>query len=573
MIKISGYSIGKEIGSGGMATVYEGVQDSLNRAVAIKVMRQQLADNQEVTERFESESYIIAQLNHPHIVQVIDRGLTADHTPYFIMSLLQGKDLAQLMKRGGVAYQQKVDLLIQVCKALAYAHKNGVIHRDIKPANIFIDTEERAHVLDFGIAHFLGEEGDNSPNSTEDQTQPGTVMGTLAYMSPEQKISAHLVTSLSDLYSLGVMMYVVFTGQKPKNDFVEPIKLSTEVSPELNRLILDCLQTEPSARPCSADIVKDDLLKLLQGTHLEEELVARADEGITSIKKRFSLLDVIKEEKYSSVYLYESRVDHKLLVIKKRPIWSKGFDATNLLKPLKHKNIATIFGTSKNSRTYIIVMEYLSGGSLQDRLIAPHDWWEALEFMRAIALGLLHAHQNGVVHGNLRPANVLFDEQGHIKLTDFGLDAHYQMGDERNWYKLASESISRRTDIFAAGVILFQLLTSELPTWRNRKLTDSKHIDALPTKVQVLLHKMLNWTPTSRHNSAREVVEEIDVLLDFHEQQQLEELAITRSMAQQAVVRKVRVAKRAFMKKVLMALGAVSISGVLAYVLVIMRVL
>ncbi len=108
--------------------VYKGIQDSLKRKVAIKIIHKQLANQTFVLEQFERESYIIAQLNHPHVIHVIDRGLLKDKTPYFVMEYLQGLDLAQIIQQGGLEFKKKLELLIQVCKAIGYAHKNGVIH-------------------------------------------------------------------------------------------------------------------------------------------------------------------------------------------------------------------------------------------------------------------------------------------------------------------------------------------------------------------------------------------------------------------------------------------------------------
>lgn len=435
-MKIPGYTIIDTIidtiGTGGMATVYKGIQDSLKRKVAIKVIHKKLANQPAVLQQFERESYIIAQLNHPHVIHVIDKGLLKDKTPFFIMEYLQGQDLAQLIQVGGLSVNKKIELLIQVCKALSYAHKNGIIHRDIKPANIFIDLENHAHVLDFGIAQFC------DPDKKSDTDD--LIMGTLAYMSPEQQTSSSDITLLSDIFSLGVVMYVLFTGQKPAGNYTAPSDLANDITPPLDKLILDCLKTNPLDRPASADIVKDILLQLLNGTHLKQEQKELAEQGISSLKVRFALLDVLKEEKQSAIYLYENKKNHNLLIIKKRPIWSKGFDETNLLKPLSHKHIAKIYGTSKNDRTYIIVMQYLNGGTLQDRLIVAMPWGNALRIVREICLGLVFAHQNEIIHGNLRPSNILFDENDSIKLSDFGLDDHYQTGPKKNWYKLQSEA-------------------------------------------------------------------------------------------------------------------------------------
>ena len=541
-MKIPGYTIIDTIGTGGMATVYKGIQDSLKRKVAIKVIHKKLANQPAVLEQFARESYIIAQLTHPHIIHVIDKGLLGDKTPYFIMEYLQGQDLAQLIQQGGFEVNKKIELLIQICKALSYAHKNGVIHRDIKPANIFIDQENHAHVLDFGIAQFCDSQ---TTQDTED-----ILMGTLAYMSPEQQSGSVNITLLSDIYSLGVLMYVLFTGQKPVGNFTSPSDLAAGIKPLLDNLILDCLKNDPLDRPSSADKVKDTLLQLLSGTHLKPEQKELAEEGISSLKNRFALLDVFKEEKHSAIYLYENKKDHSLLIIKKRPVWSKGFDETNLLKPLSHKHIAKIYGTSKNARYYIIVMQYLNGGSLQDRLIVATPWDNALRIVREICLGLAFTHQNDIVHGNLRPSNILFDENGIIKLSDFGLDDHYQDGPEKNWYKLQSEEKTKRTDIFSVGVILYQLLTGTLPRWKNKKIAPTESFEQLPKQLKSLVNSMVKWTPIARKATMNQVLEEIDVLLEYHIQLCMEEAKTQQWENQQAIEKALEEQRKAKLKQI-----------------------
>ncbi len=547
-MNIPGYKIINEIGSGGMASVYSGIQESLQRKVAIKVMHNQLADQPHVQDIFEKESYVIAQLSHPNIIHVIDRGLMKNKTPYFVMEYLEGQDLAHLIQKGGLTFNFKLDLMIQVCKGLAYAHKNGVIHRDIKPANIFIDKENHAYVLDFGIAHFF---------DMDNQKQPEFILGTEAYMSPEQKQSSNNVTLLSDLYSLGVVMYIIFTGQYPKGQFAPPSALADNIPSALDHLILSCLDADPMNRPVSADAIKDSLLKLLQGTHLKGEQKQRASQGIASIKDRFALLDVIKDEKYLAIYLYENKQDGNLLVIKKRPVWSKGLEINSQLQQINHQNIARIYGTSKNDRMYIIVMEYLSGGALQERLIIPHDWDEALRLARQICMGLAYAHQHEIIHGNLTPSNILFDENGLIKLADFGLE---EEGKHHKGYCLDSESKSKRTDIFSLGVILYQLLTGEMPSWKDRKIDSNDIFAKLPKDLQNMINKMVDWTPTGRYKSINEIIEQIDKLLEYHLQQSMLDAKSEQWMKRRSITKMIKKQQQEKRKKIItwVTLGAIT---------------
>ena len=278
-MQLEGYSKLLKIGEGGMAYVYRGIQESLQRPVAIKLLINDLSRDTEARHRFDRESYIIARLNHPNIIHVIDRGITADEMPYFVMEYVEGLDLGTAFKINKISHTDKVDIIIQLLKALAYAHQNNVIHRDIKPENILIDDNGNVKILDFGIAQFYEEKVEPG-----NQTTSGTIMGTYNYMSPEQRESSDNVSQRSDLYSLGVVMYELFTGKIPTGVFPEPFRLNPDIEPELNKLILSCLNQDPEQRPQSAEQLKNDLLAVSQGSHLDEGQRLRAEQGITKIK-------------------------------------------------------------------------------------------------------------------------------------------------------------------------------------------------------------------------------------------------------------------------------------------------
>lgn len=504
-----------------MGSVFRGRQVSLDRPVAIKVLSRKLTNCREVLDRFNRESRIIARLNHPNIIHVIDCGVSSGGTPYFVMDYIEGTDLAHEAKVDNLDTNRKLDLMIQVCKALSYAHKNGVIHRDIKPGNVLIDADGNALVLDFGIAK-LSKNG----NSNREHTQKDMVMGTLDYMSPEQRTASHCVTEASDLYSLGAMMYELFTGVKPLGRFRSPSELVSFMPEALERVILRCLEPNPEDRFSSADVVKDRLLQVLQGAHLPSAQKERARTGLSKVGEKFSLLDVIKEDAFGAVYLYQDRVDQRLMVIKKRTKTTAGLSEAKILTNLKHKNIVNILGASGDQRLFIIVMEYLSGGALKDRLIRPHKWVTALKIFKEIASGLSFAHRNRIVHGNLRPSNILFSQAGEVKITDFGLDEHYaSAGEDKNWYGDDNTPRSIQEDIFAAGIIFYQILTGMLPAWEGEKLVPHNHFNLLPVKLQKMILSMVSRENDIRYSSFDEVIVDIESLLKAYEERKRQQKA------------------------------------------------
>jgi len=203
--RLGQYEILAQIGKGGMATVYRAHQSSFNRDVAIKIIKNDLGNQEEFVARFRREAQLIATLAHPHILKVFDYG-REDEIVYLVMELMTGGSLANFICRGPLPFNVIARLLDQITEALDYAHEQGVVHRDMKPQNVLLDTRGNAFITDFGIAKMVGER--------TMLTQSGAVMGTPAYMAPEQWF-ARRVDGRTDLYALGIMLYEMLTGSVP----------------------------------------------------------------------------------------------------------------------------------------------------------------------------------------------------------------------------------------------------------------------------------------------------------------------------------------------------------------------
>jgi serine/threonine-protein kinase len=504
MIELGNYKILEQIGQGGMATVFKGMQTSLERPVAIKVLSNKLTTNKEAFEHFNRESLIIARLAHPNIINVIDRGITGDGLPYFIMNYVDGFTLDYAIKQN--LYKEdtnkKLNIVIQICKALSYAHNNGVIHRDIKPSNILIDREENVLVSDFGVAMLYDETA-----TLTDTTQNGIIVGTPAYMSPEQKRGSKHVTVLSDLYSVGVILFYMFTGTKPAGDFKRPIEINPDISGKLDEIIVKCIEPEPENRHRSIDELKEKLLDLAQGAHLQAGQKEEALQGITSLENLFVLLDVIRETPFGAVYLFQKKETKNLLVVKKSRRSKGGINEARILSNLRHKNIVDIFGVSENPQVYIIVEDYLKGGNLKERLVRPLYRIDSLKIILEVAEGLSFAHKNRVLHGNLRPTNILFSETGEIRLSDFGLEEHYSNdGKLGNWYGVLNEPKSIQSDIYAAGTILYEMLAGALPERSENRLVFHDEVKRLPTDLKIMISKMIEIDPARRYRSLEEII-------------------------------------------------------------------
>ena len=199
------YRLDAQIGTGGMSTVYRAFDTVLERQVAIKLMHREIASDSDQLERFRREARAVAQLNHPHIVTVIDAG-EDENTPYIVFEYVEGETLKDRIRRyGRLPIQESIAYAIEIARALGVAHDRGIVHRDVKPQNVLVDEEGSAKVTDFGIARTLDQEG---------LTADGRVLGTTDYVSPEQALG-HPVTGQSDLYSLGIVLFEMLTGDVP----------------------------------------------------------------------------------------------------------------------------------------------------------------------------------------------------------------------------------------------------------------------------------------------------------------------------------------------------------------------
>ncbi|MDW5597025.1 protein kinase [Conexibacter stalactiti] len=255
------YRLEARIGTGGMSTVYRALDETLERQVAIKLMNREIASDSDQLERFRREARAVAQLSHPHIVGVIDAG--EDHgRPYIVFEYVEGETLKERIRRlGELPIGEAVAYAIEIARALGAAHARHIVHRDVKPQNVLIDEEGSAKVTDFGIARTLDEDG---------LTQDGRVLGTTDYVSPEQALG-HDVSGQSDLYSLGVVLYEMLTGQVPfrgENQVAVAMKHVREEIPDVRDL-------RPEASASLAAVIDRATAKELRERYRsDEELIA-----------------------------------------------------------------------------------------------------------------------------------------------------------------------------------------------------------------------------------------------------------------------------------------------------------
>jgi non-specific serine/threonine protein kinase/serine/threonine-protein kinase len=280
--RVGPYELLAEIGRGGMGTVHlaRRADDEFEQRVAIKLMRPGFASDLDL-KRFKSERQIAAVLDHPNIARLLDGGATAEGAPYFVMEHVEGGPLLDYCRERGLSVRQRLILFRQICGAVQYAHQNLVVHRDLKPGNILVTAEGEPKLLDFGIAKLLSGGGGtefSEPTATLDR------LLTPEYASPEQ-VRGRPVTTASDIYSLGVILYELLAGEKPyrieTGDPAELVRLVCERDPErpstrtaglsrdVDAIVLKAMRKEPERRYPSAAALSDDIGRFLDGRPVE----------------------------------------------------------------------------------------------------------------------------------------------------------------------------------------------------------------------------------------------------------------------------------------------------------------
>lgn len=276
------YEILEQVGGGGMALVYRARDIYLNRIVAIKILREQLTSDEEFVSRFRREAQAVASLSHNNIVSIYDVGHSGQ-TYYLVMEMVEGRNLKELIKKNGpFPIDKAVAIAKQICDALEHAHEHRVIHRDIKPHNIIITKDGVVKVTDFGIARAV---------STATVTHTGNIMGSVHYFSPEQA-RGEIADERSDIYSLGVVIYEMLTGELPfvgespisvalkkiQNDPLSPRKINSQIGEALEKVILIAMDKDPKKRFKSAGDLRANLLSAHVHNRLDKNVPEKVSE-------------------------------------------------------------------------------------------------------------------------------------------------------------------------------------------------------------------------------------------------------------------------------------------------------
>ena len=490
----------KKLGSGSYGEVFRAYDPNLDQDVAIKRPHARHMSPEEV-ERFLREAQAAVQLKHPHIVDVYEAN-EVDGRPYIASEYTVGIDLAKLIvgERGHnriIPFRQSAQLCGQIAEALHLAHEAGIVHRDLKPTNILVGEDGLPRVMDFGMVK-------REPQAKVVMTHEGQQLDSPAYMSPEQWRGGQDVDRRADLYSLGVILFELLTGERPfrgeedrrllelqvlNDDAPRPGTINGQVPADLETLCLKCLEKDPSRRfPTAADLAQE-LHRFLNG---EPILSVFERASVPSTFNKYTLDTELGRGGFGCVYRALDNELHRTVALKfLLPKWSNDSKVRDLFLSesrvaagLNHPSIVRVLETGEETNKVYIAYELIDGDNLANWLKQHRPSpVEAVKLLLPVVDAISVAHRADLVHRDLKPANILIDKVGKTYVTDFGMAAtddelisgqkrgfdgtpNY-MAPEQLWDQ--GHRVGERTDVFALGVILYEMLTGRHPWLFDRR--------------------------------------------------------------------------------------------------------
>jgi serine/threonine-protein kinase len=503
------YVIKKKLAEGGMGAVYLADHTVLERKFALKILAPELARQPKLVARFLQEARSASRIGNEHVIEIYDFGQTDDGLVFIAMEFLDGKNLGEVLQtEGAMKWSRAQPIIAQISQALRAAHGKNIIHRDMTPANIILiareDQDDYVKVLDFGIAKVIG----LGPNEAQ-LTQTGELLGTPAYMSPEQaegKDADHR----ADIYAVGCIVYHMLTGEKPfladslvdmlnKHRTEAPVPPSKRrsglaITPEMDSLVLTALEKDRENRWQSMTEFLDAMEGCLGASNSRRRAYKREhDLPIGEVlADRYEIIRKLGEGAMGTVYLAKHQTLDKLFALKvlapelakREDLVARFLREARSAASIDHENVVGIFDfVQVSDRLVFFVMEYLAGEDLGSRLDrdGAMAWRQAQPIAVQICRALVAAHAKGIVHRDMKPENILViprtGQSPLVKLLDFGV-AKVTGNEDFSLTRtgmvfgtpgyMAPEQaqggkIDHRADVFAVGCVLYHMLTGEMP--------------------------------------------------------------------------------------------------------------
>ncbi|MCW8139436.1 MAG: serine/threonine protein kinase, partial [Planctomycetota bacterium] len=549
---IGGCRIVKKLGEGGMGAVFLAEHTRLKRQSVIKVVPAHLSSNRQLIARFQREAQAAAVIQHPNVVNVFNVG-EENGVHYIEMEFVDGTALDGILKEKKLLDQvEAVRIIKDACKGLAEAHKHGIVHRDIKPDNIMMTRKGQVKIADFGLARASSED--------MELTKVGQILGTPAYMSPEQ-CQGKPTDHRCDIYSLGATFYAMVTGKRPftgasvmeimqkhiDEEPISPRELVPELSSAVAKIILRMMAKKVEDRYQAADDVVaaiDQFLKEEGTEHLQE--VQQAIGG------RFRLIKKLGQGGMGAVYsakVEEASDRMPVGAIVAVKVLNKEVGEEDVVRfeneakvalQIDHDSIIRVLDYKISDDINYIVMEYVEGESVRDIIRAKKVLPEAdvIKITRDVCKGLERAHALGIIHRDIKPDNIMISKSGQVKIADFGIAKHvdaksevtqagflvgtpHYMSPEQCSGK-ADYKVTTQADVYALGGTMYFMATGQRPfEGDTQHAIVLQHVSKPPTAPREVNDKlseglsnvilnMMAKKPPRRYAGVADVLAELD---------------------------------------------------------------
>ncbi len=548
------YLIIEEIGANETGITYRALHPTLDREVAIKKIRPQIAGHPATIQRMEHEARLAAGIDHPNIVPLYD--YWRDGSAIYIVMRCMAGDLARLISENGLSIEDILRFLDQVSSALHAVHEAGIIHRDLRPVNILLDESKNFYLTDFGIGPDLG------LDSEAEIEIP--YFSTLGYAAPELVVD-HMVTPQSDIYSLGVILYELLTGEKPfaadtpekiiRRQLGQPFPSLREKRPELPLALDEVLRRATAKEPAGRfdnpldlpvafrEALPEDDERWLKGWHA-------ADIPHGQKIHEYEVREKFASGSFSTIYrAYQPAVRREVAMkvilpeYAGQPDFMRRWEAEALIVArLEHPHIVPLYDYWQDSGGIFLIMRLLRGGNLRHHLNRESMQLPELFSLLQQVTSALHAvHEQGIVHRDLKPGNILLDEHNNAYLADFGIakelagDTHKTMSGTFigspayiSPEQLRNDEVTPQTDIYSLGIILYECLTGHHPYDTSNLVTlIQQHLNEplpslieeqgqLPLSLDRVLNRATAKHPGARHKDVTSLLADFEEALNIH---------------------------------------------------------